>query len=355
MILKTVFGANCYNLFQSRLGNPLNTDRSPAIRLQEMYNAGIRFVRFAASPFWPNEWQALYINNKVAYWAAMDEVFNAAKSIGMKLVPTLFWSPLGVSDLNHGTLREYTNTSSPTMAFVHNYYKEMLPRYAAGFEDVVICWEFGNEFNINLDLPIDRTWGIDKMSDTARGTPAFSDRTNSDTMSTAEFQQLMLQHVGWTQQQIPNAKCCSGSAWPNMYALQMILGKINFDSQPEHVEAVQISNLHDGHFSSVHLYYDQRAVYSKSISTFDQFIATAKMAATRSGCKMLLGEFGLSFTSDVAADQAAFDEMITSIQTHGVDYAAVWNYDMASGDQSQWNISTTSNSWVLQKIAAANA
>ena len=70
-------GFNQPDLFGAMLKNDVKGRAKSFAAIDDASRSGVRFVRFWASGLWPNEMK-LYLTDKPAYWARMDDLFRQA-------------------------------------------------------------------------------------------------------------------------------------------------------------------------------------------------------------------------------------------------------------------------------------
>ncbi len=156
--------------------------RTTAIdRMTSACSRGFTFLRVSGSLYWPSQMNSSYIAYPEAYWAAYDTMVADARSCGCRLMPSLFWNAFMFADLSGEPLgtgvRDPTSFTSQAM---HRYAAELVSRYAAN--DTIAAWEFGNEWNLLLDLDME---GSTDGSAPSLGTPA--SRTRADNVSTDDW------------------------------------------------------------------------------------------------------------------------------------------------------------------------
>ena len=141
-------GVNYYDAFARTLEANSRTNYDAGFR--ELAKRKIPFARFSAGGYWPKDWD-LYKTNRVAYFARLDGVVKSAGQNGIGLIPSLFWHMSTVPDLVGEPCNRWGETNSRTMAFMRDYTREVVTRYARS--SAIWGWEFGNEYNLPADLP----------------------------------------------------------------------------------------------------------------------------------------------------------------------------------------------------------
>jgi len=173
------FGVNYYDAFLRYLSNSNDTSFVQGFEYLSAHH--IPVVRVLAAGFWPKDWN-LYFTNKAEYYRRMDLLVQQAEQKGVGLILDLFWTattvgelvddavaagylkpgadfvasdPLNNDYLGHPTYAEYRKalgrSDSGSNALIAYYTREMVSRYARS--PAIWAWEFGNEYNLAVDLP----------------------------------------------------------------------------------------------------------------------------------------------------------------------------------------------------------
>lgn len=173
------FGANYYDAFTRYLSNSNDTSFVQGFDFLSAHR--IPVVRVLGAGFWPKDW-ALYFSDKTEYYRRLDFFVRQAEQKGVGLILDLFWtpttvgelvddavsagyltagtdfvaaSPLNTNYLGQTTYAEYRKElgrrDSGSNALIAYYTREIVARYARS--PAVWGWEFGNEYNLAVDLP----------------------------------------------------------------------------------------------------------------------------------------------------------------------------------------------------------
>ena len=142
-------GFNQPDLFGAMLHDDVEGRAKSFAAVDDASRSGVRFLRFWASGFWPNEMK-LYLNNKPAYWARMDDLFRHAREKDVMLVPSLFWQHYLWSDLCDEPRNRIADPNSKTYQAMRAYATELVTRYKD--DPNVLMWELGNEYFLEADL-----------------------------------------------------------------------------------------------------------------------------------------------------------------------------------------------------------
>lgn len=338
-------GVNCFDLFYGNLVDPKRV-RKPGERIRELADAGIPFIRFAASPFWPNEWR-IYKQQRSRYLDLLAEVNREAASAGMGLVPSIFWNPASVSDFVGEPTSAWIRAESKTQDFAKDYVADVLK--AMGGSSSVLFWEFGNEFNLNLDLPDARRWWPKVNQE--MGTPAR--RTEADVITTVGYQALQESFCHWIKSDMPGARVSTGADRPHPHAFNLSVGKSSPDTREQFRRAVQMANPACAEVASLHLYPDKVGAYFNKTSDVRSVLQEAREATRQTSQLLFLGEFGVADKGPENIQRQIFSEFLEAIQSAQVDLAALWVYDF----HYQPEISVTlrnERAWQLHEVLRWN-
>ena len=81
----------------------------------------------------------------------LDGMVHAAERYSIGLIPSLFWYLPTVPDLVQEPCDQWANPHSKTHEFMRTYTREVVTRYLDS--PAIWAWEFGNEYNLDADLP----------------------------------------------------------------------------------------------------------------------------------------------------------------------------------------------------------
>ena len=163
---------------------------------------GFDVLRFGASGFWPAD-HALFVNTttRPLYLAALDSVFEDARALGVKLIPSLQWNHWAFVDtVCHESLGAdmMRDPASCSHRGVQEFVSTVVARYSgpsARYRGVVYAWELGNELNLLMDANLTNR-AI--LCSPKRGTPAR--RTSADNFSMSDMVSFQETVVGWVRQ-----------------------------------------------------------------------------------------------------------------------------------------------------------
>jgi hypothetical protein len=318
-------GVNCFDLFYALLF-PFSVEQHPNYRLRDLSRANIPFVRFSASPFWPNEWR-LYQTDPKEYWKRMDLVFTAADYNGVQLVPSIFWNPVTISDLVGEPVSLWSDERSKTSAFAIKYLGEIIGKYK--HYKSVLAWEFGNEFNSFSDMPNALNWWPKTSPST--GTPGM--RTDKDRINRQLLQYTFSKFAKLSHELDSDRALTTGADFPQFNADNLARGKFNSDTRVEAVNNLLLINPDLVNWVSIHLYPNRKDKAYGGVKNYHDLLSPLTAAIHNVGKKCFVGEFGVAGTT-LDNGELEFQSMIDGMISSGVDYAALWVYDNPAQESS---------------------
>ena len=140
-------GVNYTDAFLRPLRHP--GDESYRDDFRKLAANHIPFARITACGFSASDYQ-LYLQDKENYFKLLDGVVQAAEESNVGLIADLFWESYAVPDLVGEPRDQWGNSQSKTRQFMRTYIREVVSRYVNS--PAIWGWEFGNEYNLSLDL-----------------------------------------------------------------------------------------------------------------------------------------------------------------------------------------------------------
>lgn len=137
-------GLSVVDLLWVRQGHDCCHQQNNTRALEAATARGFPFVRFAASPFYANDYWSLrdWRDDPESYWRnGMDKVVALAGKLGgnTRLVPDLLWNPFAFADLCGEPLSALFNGSETcTRRAVADYVTQAARRYSAA--DEILFW-----------------------------------------------------------------------------------------------------------------------------------------------------------------------------------------------------------------------
>jgi hypothetical protein len=338
-------GVNYYSAFERVLYN-VNNSASYDNGFKILKDFKIPFVRLDISGYWPIYTQ-LFFNNRTEYFNMLDGVVNSALRNNIGLIPTFFWTIFTYSDLAGERLDQIAVTESNTRQRMREFATEVINRYKKS--TAIWAWEFGNEWNLGVDLPNGASF---LPTLTALGNPATRDPVRDD-LSTDIMLPALVEFGNIAKQLDPKRPISTGHSLPRpsqWHQDQWKRGLLPIGSMWDtdtNAEAEEITLRHNPipyDFVSYHYYYSD-------ISRLANYTNYAKNA----GRVPFVGEFGTE-----PAQETSFLTLLSTV-TANAPIGAVWVYDrpaynlngtIASFSNDPYNITSTNNrSWMLSAIA----
>jgi hypothetical protein len=328
-------GVNYFDAFLRALHNKDDTSYDAGFAV--LQDLKIPFARFAGCGFWPAEMR-LYLTDKPEYFRRMDGVVRSAEKHGIGLVPSLFWNWSTIPDLAGETCDQWGNPDSKTHALMRAYVADLVDRYKDS--PAIWGWEFGNEFNLEADLP-DRPDFRPKLAPKL-GTPLT--RGPNDRLSTDALRVALAAFAREVRRHDPSRFITSGNSLPRAQSWHR--WKVaTWDRDTGEQTAQVLSQQHPAPIDVVSLHY-----YGKA----PELLKSVADEAARLHEPLFIGEFGADAPASPEGDPA-FEEILRQVETLAPPLAAVWVYDFPSQEKAGWNISATnSHASRLRLVAEAN-
>lgn len=343
-----LLGVNCFDLFYAPLGRHPGV-RTPQERLRELADNGIPFVRFAACPFWPNEW-AKGLGDKDRFARILDDIMEEAGKRKVGLIPSLFWYPAAVSYWKGERLNAWADPKSATMQFMRDHTTWIVSRYKQNAN--ILCWEFGNEFSTHADWPEAIKWW--PKLNPVQGTP--DERTDEDRLTTATVFAAEQQFLVAVKAADPSARTTTGNDFPRSNAFSAAKQRKGMDQAQDLVSSIESLTPPGYDLASVHLYPDRRhARFGLDRINYKQLLTPINQYFEKRSQSWFIGEFGVQQSGDRDRDEAEFNDILSAVMQTNARYAALWVYDFKAQDR-QWNVTFDGpNAYQLKAIMAANA
>jgi hypothetical protein len=329
-------GVNYYDAFTRTLGPGTPTNYDAGFR--ELAARNIPFARFSAGGYWPRDW-GLYQTNRVEYFARLDGVIKSAERHGVGLIPSLFWNMSTVPDLVGEPCNRWGDTNSRTIAFMREYTREMVTRYAAA--PAIWGWEFGNEYNLVVDLPN----AAEHRPPVQPGLGTPDKRTPADDLTHAAMRVALREFAREVRRHDADRIIISGNATPRPSAWHQANEKSWHTDTPEQF-AEMLAADNPSHINTLCVRgYD----LTTDIGRLPQALAVAR--ATKK--PLFVGEFGVPGVT-TEESRTRFNTILSAIETNHIPLSALWVFDF-EGQAKDWNVNTTNHrSWQLDAIQQAN-
>ena len=327
-------GANYFDLFRRVLHKP--DDTSSLAGLHQLAQAGIPFVRFALA-FDNRDWE-LYFKDRAEFFRRLDIIVRAAEREKVGLIPSFFWSFMGLPDRVGETRDQWGNPDSKTSAQM----REIVAAFIERYKDSSALWgyEFGNEPNLIADLP--NAAQFRKKGGTER-----------DDMHAVQMTTMLAEFAREIRRHDTHRAIFSGNSHPRASSWHNTAEKSwKSDSREQTMEIIQRDNPAPLDTVSIHLYADHpvQKECAAWATNHVQYLAPVMELARGLKRPVWIGEFGLADQKDPAETRAMFGRLLTDMEQAGVDLAAFWVFDL--GNQKTWTVTPDNGRAYMLKLAA---
>lgn len=305
----------------------------------------IAFVRFPLG-YWPNAYTE-YNSDKVSYFDKLKLIFDEAELNGIGVIPSLFFTRGTIPDVVGEPCSSWGIPNSATIAFMDTYIDDFFANL--GSHKALWAVEFGNEYNLYLDLPNSDQFrpGINEL----KGTPAL--RTVADELTVADFQHAIGRFCTKVRANSPTIPITSGNTLQREYSFNNTRFNSWAADSDSHIAFMsKFLETSGTDLSSIHMYpqhKDKFAIYTSAGSlSYSEVISkhTTPLVGKKS---VFLGEFGVSALDGTVSEvQADFELMLGAIHASDISLACLWSYRFAFQD-ADWNV-TTDNTKAYQLV-----
>lgn len=344
------FGIQYHDCLRRRLRDPEDTSYREGF--EELATYGIPFCRIMACGFWPVEMQ-LYLDDKDAYFAMLDDVVEAAGRANIGLIPSLFWYYACVPDLVGEPINKWGDPDSKTHAFMRRYVADVVTRYKDS--PVIWAWEFGNEYNLPMDLPdreIGHAWTHPHL-----GTPA--ERTKDDVFRSEHLAVALRAFAEEVRRHDPDRMISTGHAIPRPAAHHLqTVGTWDRDTVEQFQQVLLDQNPDPFDAISMHVYPSvlSERYFGNEQASFEDVLRPALAAAKAAGKALFIGEFGAHDDERATREEARVHNelLFKALLELEVPLANYWVYDFTQQDSFINVTSTNHRSYVLDMLRDAN-
>jgi hypothetical protein len=302
--------------------------------LRDAAERGVPFVRFAASPFFPDDLRAWRADPE-RYWrsgagagsgmaAGVDAAVQMASAARIRLVPDLLWNIFAFADLCHEPLGAFFNgTDSCARRSAAQYITQAVARYKS--HPAILFWELSNENSALVD-----GWFANSTHDcvAGRGTP--DRRTDADNFDTAQMVATHSWLAAAIRRHDPSRLISSGHGMPRPSAQhwrqtpRAEVARHHIDNTRDNrseFERVLLDTNSPADFVSVHESdgsHDAGRLFVPSASRPTWLSELARSVANRQGKPLYLGEFsvhpaGVAGATSVAAGATAGGSVVGAL------------------------------------------
>jgi hypothetical protein len=311
---------------------------------------GIPFVRFNCGGFFPKDWR-LYREDPEAYFRLLDDLVRAAEDHHLGLVPSLFWSFFTVPGIVGEPLNAWGDTDSKTHAFMGKYTQEVVGRYKDS--PAIWGWEFGNEYNLEVDLPHPQRAGVARWFQTDFGMPAKPGP--DDHLTSRDIRTAYREFARVVREIDPLRPIFTGDAAPRTAAATLeATGEWGVDTREQWIAQLVKNNPDPVDTISIHFYpFHTQSGMGLKDQPLEETLDASLAAAAEADKPLWVGEWAASETLDPVLRREQFQTVLDLLVERGVQLAAVWVFDFAY--QPPMNIDVgTENEFMLDAVAGAN-
>ena len=334
-------GVNCYDLFN---GTVTYDDKDSAFRfdpshayatLDRLKAEGVPVVRFNCGMYYDTELSAV-IEYEEQYFATLKKIVEYAETCRIGLIPSLFWHFAAVPRYFGEPYRSWGRDTSRTLEFMKTYTRRVVETLQ-GCKSI-FAWEFGNEFNLEADLP---NWQEIYKTD------------DPDNCLTADDVQYAYETFVQTVRAVDSTGrlICSGNAAlrPSQYH-QYVEHSWTADTPQQYAEITRKLNP-DGMCSvSEHIYDRERKVGPyDSLLDLDGQLALARDAAHSMGKIYYVGEF-----AGVLPSEADYRIFYDAFLRAGVPLSLVWNFSMKGNIEHSFTAESDRGKYIFALIREYN-
>jgi endo-1,4-beta-mannosidase len=333
-------GVNYYDLFTRLAAKPQDT--SSLQGLKTLASLGVPFVRFNAGGYSGKDWERYRADPEV-HFVAMDRVVREAERLGIGLIPSVFWS----SALNEavGERRQsWGDPASETLEQMRDYTQRLVSRYKDS--PAIWAWEFGNEWNLKMDLP--NAAQLRKPGQDER-----DDLTSEQVLLALREFSAGVRNIDPSRPLITGHSHPRAAAWHNTHEKSW-----KADTREQWREIMLRDNAGGYDTLGIHIYADKEvnAECGRWATGWMDFLAALREVADETQRPIFIGEFGLGDGGEHAPEEVRrrFKEVMDAMEQNGIDLAAVWVYDLKN-QTGNWNITPDNErAYMLQEVIEAN-
>ena len=331
----TGLGVNYFDAFDRVLWNAADTSYEAGF--QALGQWGLPFARLDLTGYQPI-YANLFFTNRAEYFRRLDAVVASAERHGVGLVPSFFWTTFTFSDLAGERLDQLAVSNSVTREKMREFTTEIVNRYKNS--RAIWAWEFGNEWNLMVDLPnatqfLPPTW-------TDLGNPATRDPVR-DILTTGIILPAMQEFANTVNQIDPGRPISSGHAIPRTAAWHMdqwqrgLLPISQVWTTDSYAQAKEIA------IRQCPAPFDLLSIHPYHISEDVPRVADYAQIAAEAGKALFVGEFGAFTESD-------YKQLLAACRV--APLLAMWAYDRLGEAANDGMNATTKNSrnWMLRDL-----
>lgn len=319
------------------------------VSFRELSKLGIPFLRFNAGGFYPKDWQ-YYEREPEDYFAKLERLVQLAEAHGLGLIPSLFWSFFTQPGRASEPLAAWGEDNSQTHKLMRRYVDEVVGRFQNS--SAVWAWEFGNEYNLEIDLPNQREL-LKRWYQTSLGMPA--EPGPRDVLGSREMLVALKSFAAAVRARDPDRVLFTGNACPRSAAWHLDQeGTWTADTRDQWCAAFEKQNPCAFGGLSMHFYpFHEGDGTGLAGSPHEATLEAAAAVAAHTGKPLWVGEFGPAPSADPTTRLKQFQTILGWMERQNVTLAAAWVYDYPA--QPGNNLASAANRPLLEALSEACA
>lgn len=344
-----VTGLNVYNLFpQSWERDNMGTKRIDQT-IAVLAENEVPIVRFSCAPFYGgdgednplgvNQWKLYYENQKELYFANLEHLAQKCDENHILLIPSFFWAigsvPMYLTSKDPSDPQDHNDLGKEgtrSSDFIKTYTKEVID--VLKDHKCIAGWEFGNEFNLSVDIPGGGSgWTGNNLAKAAK---IFADVC----MANDPYQRLVMS--GYSKMR-------------NSQFNQYSLGTWTTDTYDEYCKINKILYPDPMNGISEHIYGEDRVFADLGTGNLNltQTVIRLKDMAASLGKVCYVGEFLGPVTSK--GDYAAVEKFYKCFAAQRVQLSLNWCYSLEATIEYSYKAGTKDGDFIFDTIRQTNA
>jgi hypothetical protein len=334
------YGTNYYSLLTDYLVD--NIDYKKGIDTLEKNN--IPYARFNCGIYYPSE---MSIFNQKGI-ESLIKIAEYATKKGVGLIPSFFWNCMCLPDYFDEPLNSWGDKNSNTFKLMMQYTKNIVE--AVKDYESIWGWEFGNEFNLNIDLP-NRMENIPPVpNNSKRKSRDEKDQMTSNNLITAldTFSEIVSSIDNYGRIISSGNAVLRASQYNQATSLSW-----KHDTIEEHNDI--ITNLHPNKIDCIseHIYFDTDNYFDIENYSAKDYIYNAVSICKKIKKVYIIGEFG--DCGIIAPNKYyGYKVMAERMAKSGVQLALAWNYDPLEKTEFSYGKDGEKQSYIFEVLREIN-
>lgn len=312
-------GVNCFDLVNGCFSEGFSAAGAKE-SLDVLSSYGVGVVRFDCGGY---DYTSIgrYFDYKQEFIDLLREVTDYAEKLEIGLIPSFFWLKNAVPDYFDEPLRSWGRPESKTVGFLRSYTREIVS--AIKDSKAVFGWEFGNEFNLDCDLPN----AAEHMPPLPEGSSR-TGRTEEDYLSASDVQYALSVFAEEISSLDDSGRMItSGNAnpRPSQYN-QFRYGTWEQDTPEEYGEITSLFAPAGVEAISEHVYFTAQKTFGREIF-LEEYLQYATATAKKLKKAYFVGEWGGGDSTDYGYYRRIGNAFVDA----GVQLVLLWNFNVGEG------------------------